>query len=117
MPQGASITEQYLTSVTEFNTWINGKAYKLTPPKPWLLFAGSAVRLNSTAPLTKPVKLCFYYPKALYTEGKWVGKIYFLDGTKWVVRSTTQELLDGFPYLCTNATQPGIYIVADGWAK
>ncbi len=120
LPDGVTATELYLTSVKEFNFLKNGKAYQYAPPKPWLLFAGAGYNLESTVPFTEPIKICFYYPKANFSDGKWYGKIYFLDGDKWVGVPTTQETLSGFaqlPFLCTNATQPGLYIVADGWAK
>ncbi len=120
LPDGVTATELYLTSVKEFNFLKNGKAYQYAPPKPWLLFAGAGYNLESTVPFTEPIKICFYYPKANFSDGKWYGKIYFLDGDKWVGLSTTQQTLSGYgesPFLCTNATQPGLYIVVDGWAK
>ena len=119
LPKGITATELYLTSVTEFNFMLNGKAFQYAPPNPWQLFAGSAFKLDSANGFEEPVKICFYYPKASYTEGKWYGKIYFLNDGKWLGLATTQETLAGFgasPFLCANATQPGIYIVADYWS-
>ncbi len=120
LPDGVTATELYLTSVKEFNFLKNGKAYQYAPPKPWLVFAGAGYNLESTAPFKEPIKICFFYPKASYIEGKWTGKIYFLDGSQWIGVPTTQQTLSGFghlPFLCTNATQPGIYIVVDSWGK
>jgi len=119
LPEGVIATELHLTNVTEFGFKVDGKAYKYAPPNPWQLFAGSAFKLDSANGFEEPIKICFYYPKALYPDGKWYGKIYFLDGSNWVGLTTTQETLAGYgssPFLCANATQPGIYIVADHWA-
>jgi len=136
LPGGVSARELYLENVHEFN--FNGQTY--SPPHDWQTFAGAAYKLSFKGHLEEPIKICFYYPKANYS-GTWHGQIHFLNNGQWTGLPTTSENLQytykiyffataiaavtigdefieitgTYPFLCTNATLPGVYIVVDYW--
>jgi hypothetical protein len=98
-----------LDSMTEFT--FNGVTY--APPEPWLLFAGQGLKVKFKSGAPNSEKICFAFPNGL---NGWVGQIYLLKDGKWYAQVTTETTISGYgtlPFLCTTATQSGIYIVAD----
>jgi len=115
LPEGVSAVELYLQDPFHFN--FNGETY--APPHDWQTFAGAAYKLSFRGLSEEPIKICFYYPKALY-NGTWYGQIHRLTGSSWIGLPTTEEFLSfeghgSYPFLCTNTRLPGIYIVVDYW--